>query len=72
MTYFWTLIPFLFFLVFILRHEIRHKKRELSQKIETDRYMRPIARSTNRMFEKQYGQSSPEIQTAFPDIKNGK
>jgi len=72
MTYFWTIIPFLIFFVFILRHEIKYKKRETIQKIETERFMSPIATVTGRMFEKRYGRPSSQMENAFPDIKNAK
>lgn len=72
MSYFWTVIPFLIFLAFIVRHEIKHKKSDRSLRKETDRYMRPVARTTSRMFEKQYGRPSVELESTFPDIKNAK
>ncbi len=72
MNYLWTIIPFLIFMAFIVRHEIRHKKTENVLRKETDKYMRPVARTTSRLFEKQYGRPSTEMEDTFPDIKSAK
>lgn len=71
-SYLWTLIPFLIFLAIIVRFELRHRRREAQLAIETDRYMRPVARTTGRMFEKQYGRPSTDMEKTFPEIKNAK
>lgn len=72
MSYLWTTVPFLLFMIVIVWFEKRHKKKESVLHKETDRYLRPVARTTSRMFEKQYGRSSTEMENTFPDIKDPK
>lgn len=67
--YLWTLIPFTLFLFLMLWHERKHNKREASLRTETDRYMRPLAKTTQSMFKRQYGHPSSEIENTFPEIK---
>lgn len=67
-----TLIPFLLFLGFLVRFETKFRKREITLRKKTDSFMRPLAKTTERMFEKQYGRPSTDIENAFPEIRNPK
>lgn len=72
MSFLWTLVPFLMFLGVILRYESKHRRRERKLAQETERYMRPLARTTGRMYQKQYGRASTDIESAFPEIRAAK
>lgn len=74
MSHIWllTLIPFLIFVGFLVKFEIKSRKKENNLHQETERYMRPLAKTTGRLFEKQYGRPSTDIEKAFPEIRGAK
>jgi len=74
MSYAWllTLIPFLLFVGFLVRFEIKFRKRENSLHEETEKFMRPLAKVTGRMFERRFGRPSTDIEQTFPEIREAK
>ncbi len=72
MSYLWTTIPFLIFLGLIVRYEILHRRRDNKTHAETERYIRPLAKTTGRMYEKQYGRPSTKLEETFPEIRSAK
>lgn len=67
-----TLIPFLVFVGFLVRFEIKFRRRDNNLHQDTERFMRPIAKTAGQLFEKQYGRPSTDIERAFPEIREAK
>lgn len=67
-----TLIPFMLFVGFLVRFEIKFRKRENSLHQETERFMRPLAKTTGQLFERHYGRPCTDIERAFPEIREAK
>lgn len=69
MRYLITLIPFLIALAVVVRFEMRSRRRERRLSVQHQRYLKPLASTTNRLFEKAYGHPSKEIESTFPEIR---